>query len=306
MIDKEQGKQAPPSPLFDFHEYENCQGISMTVSGEAWETFLAEPFVLADTDIQTFHDNGFVHLRGVFPRELLADYREPLARIITGESQHRLPMAERDEYSQAFIQIMNIWTRHEHIRSFILNRRTAQIATELLGTRGVRLWHDQALYKEAGGGRTPWHADQFYWPLSSDLNVTAWIPLQDTPVEHGALQFAARSHCADYGRHHAINDAGDKAISTTLEAAGVDVVAQDFALGDVSFHGGRTFHRAEPNPTASDRAVVTIIYIDEDMRVAKPTNPYQEHDQKTWAPGCAVGDTIASAINPVLYSETWE
>ncbi len=271
-----------------------------------WEALLAEPFAITDANIEDFRENGFVHLRGVLPRELLEAYRQPFAEIVSRESRHHAPMDERDAYSQSFTQIMNIWTRYEIVRSFILNRRTAQIATALLGTRGVRLWHDQALFKEAGGGKTAWHADQFFWPLSSDLSVTAWIPLQDTPVEYGALQFAAGSHRVDHGRHHAIDDRGDQAISASLEAAGVEVVKESFSLGDISFHSGWTFHRAEPNPSAIDRAAVTMIYIDEDMRIAEPANRFQAHDQKTWAPGCAVGDRIASDINPVLYSTDWD
>ena len=59
--------------------------------------------------------------------------------------------------------------------------------------RGVRMYHDQALYKEAGGGITPWHADQYYWPLETDKTITAWIPLQATPLEMGPLEFSAGS-----------------------------------------------------------------------------------------------------------------
>lgn len=47
-----------------------------------------------------------------------------------------------------------------------------------LQVEGVRLYADQALYKEPHGGYTPWHCDAFYWPLASDKAVTAWIPLQ--------------------------------------------------------------------------------------------------------------------------------
>ena len=45
-----------------------------------------------------------------------------------------------------------------------------EIATELMQTDGARLYHDQALFKEAGGGITPWHADQYYWPLNRLAN----------------------------------------------------------------------------------------------------------------------------------------
>jgi Phytanoyl-CoA dioxygenase (PhyH) len=59
---------------------------------------------------------------------------------------------------------------------------------------GVRLYHDQALYKEAGGGPTPWHADQYYWPLTTDRVVTAWVPLQAVSADMGPLAFAERTH----------------------------------------------------------------------------------------------------------------
>ncbi len=43
---------------------------------------------------------------------------------------------------------------------------------------GVRVYADQALYKEPHGGYTPWHCDAFYWPLATDKAITAWVPLQ--------------------------------------------------------------------------------------------------------------------------------
>ena len=268
----------------------------------AYSPELGASYPLEPSDIDALQRDGFVLLKNVFPPELLRAYRTPLADIVARESRDLPPIEERDAYGKAFAQIMNIWTRHAHVRDFILNRKTAEIATRLLGCRGVRLWHDQALYKEAGGGATPWHCDQFYWPLSSDASITAWIPLQDTSIEHGALQFAAGSHTRDYGRDHSIQAQGDDDISAAIAADGLEVVARDFTLGDVSFHLGRTFHHANANPGAADRAAMTMIYIDQDMRVAQPRNAYQEFDQKTWAPGCAVGEPIASAINPVLFS----
>ena len=46
---------------------------------------------------------------------------------------------------------------------------------------GVRMYHDQASYKEAYGGITPWHADQYYSSLDKDRTITAWIPLLAVP-----------------------------------------------------------------------------------------------------------------------------
>lgn len=53
---------------------------------------------------------------------------------------------------------------------------------------------------------------QYYFPLSSDKAVTAWIPLQPTPAEMGPLQFAAGSHKVDVGRHLGISGANQQII----------------------------------------------------------------------------------------------
>ena len=59
--------------------------------------------------------------------------------------------------------------------------RFAEVAARLLGVEGVRLYHDQGLFKEPGGGPTPWHQDGYYWPLDTERTITLWMPLVDVP-----------------------------------------------------------------------------------------------------------------------------
>ena len=51
--------------------------------------------------------------------------------------------------------------------------RIARTAAALLGVDAVRLWHDQALYKESGGRETDPHQDLPYWPIAEPTTVTA-------------------------------------------------------------------------------------------------------------------------------------
>lgn len=251
--------------------------------------------------VEQYEDQGFLHLRQVFSREVIEHFGPRIAAAVAADQPNPAPLDQRDSYGQSFLQVTNLWTRHPGVRPLSLNRCCAGIATALLGTQGVRMWHDQALFKEPAGGRTAWHCDQFFWPLSSDRCVSVWIPLQDTPLEAGALQFAAGSHRYDHGRHLGISDAGDEQVAASIREHELAVHPEAFRIGDVSFHSGWTFHRAEANATETMRGVITVIYIDRAMRVAEPKNPFQQYDQDTWAPGCAVGDPIASRINPVLY-----
>ncbi len=50
------------------------------------------------------------------------------------------------------------------------------------------------------------------------------------------------------------------------------------------------------------REVMTIIYMDEDMRLIEPKNKNQKIDWETWRPGAKVGEIINTPLNPVLYS----
>jgi hypothetical protein len=70
-------------------------------------------------------------------------------------------MKERSTYQQAFLQLFNLWREDEQIKKLVFSKRLAQLAASLLQCSGSRLYHDQALFKEPGGGITPWLLDHF-------------------------------------------------------------------------------------------------------------------------------------------------
>ncbi len=53
------------------------------------------------------------------------------------------------------------------VKELGIGRKLARTANELLGDSRISLYYDQAFSKKSGGGYTPWHADQYYWPLGS-------------------------------------------------------------------------------------------------------------------------------------------
>jgi ectoine hydroxylase-related dioxygenase (phytanoyl-CoA dioxygenase family) len=263
---------------------------------------LDAPYVLPPDAVRFYRENGFVKLKQVFRAETLAKYGPEITRKVHELNTLHLPMEQRTTYQKAFLQVMNIWTKSGVVKEFVFSRRLARIAAELMGTAGVRMYHDQALYKEGKGGFTPWHADQYYWPLASTHCVTAWIPLQRTPMELGPLAFAPKSHKVDLGRDLEISDQSQSAIEKKLLAHNLGQFEEPFDLGEVSFHSGWTFHRAGRNLTELPREVMTVIYMDEDMKLAAPRNENQQLDWDTWCPGAKVGELIESPINPVLWS----
>jgi len=262
---------------------------------------LTEAYPLREDAIDQFRRDGFIHLRRVVAPETLRRYADEITIKVLELNTMDLPLSQRSTYDKAFLQVANIWRQSNIVKELVFSRRLARIATELLGSNGVRLYHDQALYKEPGGGVTPWHVDQYYWPLASPATVTAWIPLQDTPVEMGPLSFASGSHRFPFLRDLSISDASEQVIQEAMDRERYPYVERPFELGDVSFHNGYTFHRAPPNRSRQARQVMTIIYMDRDIKVSEPTNDQQRGDLETWLPGTRIGATPDGPLNPVLY-----
>ncbi len=87
-----------------------------------------------------------------------------------------------------------------------------------------------------------------------------------------------------------------------MKLSNLPVDETPFDLGEVSFHLGFTFHRAGPNTLPKAREVMTIIYMDKDMRLAEPKNQNQTNDWNNWCPGAKIGEIIDTPLNPVIYS----
>ena len=166
---------------------------------------------------------------------------------------------------------------------------------------GVRLYHDQALFKEAGGGITPWHADQYYWPLETDNTITAWIPLPETPLEMGPVEFSAGSHHIVEGRELEIGDQSEHIIQQQLRVTDYRHIKEPFDSGEVSFHSGWVFHRAGANTSGRMRKVMTVIFMDKHTKLKDPENKNKVADWEARCPGAIIGEEQNSHLTPVPY-----
>lgn len=262
---------------------------------------LDQTYELTQEQIDFYQKNRYIKLKNVFDAETLAYYGEKISEKVNELNNQEKPLDARDTYGKAFLQIFNLWREDETIKEFVMSRRLGQIAAELMQAEGARIYHDQALFKEGGGGITPWHADQYYWPLETDKTVTAWIPLQEIPLEMGPLEFSAGSHAIVEGRELAISDDSENMIAQKLRVTDFKHVIEPFDLGEVSFHSGWVFHRAGANKTDQMRKVMTVIYMDKNMNLKEPENENQKKDWEVWCPGAKVGEIINTELNPVVF-----
>jgi len=274
--------------------------METTIANTSITEDLAGTYPLTDQQLDFFNVNGFIKLKQVLRESTIHYLNEIISSEVRRLNTQHLPIEARDTYGKAFLQIMNIWTQSDPVKDIVFSKKLAGIATALLGTEGVRLYHDQALYKEPGGGHTPWHADQYYWPLATDRTVTVWIPLQATPLIMGPLELSAGSQHLPTGRNKKISDESQAILEATLKEQGYPHIIEPFDIGEVSYHQGWLFHRAGANQTDKMRSVMTIIYMDKNMRLKAPENENQVADWETWCPGAKVGEIVATPLNPVL------
>jgi ectoine hydroxylase-related dioxygenase (phytanoyl-CoA dioxygenase family) len=252
--------------------------------------------------VEQFQRDGHTVVRGLASGDEVAAYRPLIEQAALTHSTETRPLEERDTYGKAFLQVTNLWVKDDAVRAFTTARRFAKVAAALLGVPAVRLYHDQALFKEAGGGATPFHQDQFYWPFDEDLTVTMWMPLVDVPAEIGSMTFASGSHRLGHLGNVPISDESEARFREFVDQKGLRLDTHGaLAAGDATFHAGWTLHGAPPNPTGTLRAVMTVIYFADGLRAVEPDHPFRQFDLKMWLPGVKPGDLAASTINPVLY-----
>lgn len=263
--------------------------------------FLDEPYTLTAEQVSFYQKNRYIKLKHVLNEETLDFFNNAITVRVNQMKTIDTPLEQRSTYGKAFLQLFNLWCEDEVVKKLIFSKRLGKIASDLMQTDGVRIYHDQALFKEGGGGITPWHADQYYWPLETDKTVTAWMPLQATPLELGPLEFSAASHQIVEGRELEIGDESEAVIQQKLRVTDFKHVIEPFDAGEISFHSGWVFHRAGANVTNQMRKVMTIIFMDKDMKLKAPENKNQINDWNTWCPGATVGEVINSPINPIIY-----
>ena len=256
---------------------------------------LSVPYELSSRAIDQFASDGYIKLKNIINPEHLKLLRHRINNILVN--------ALGAEPGLAFRSDEMMWLRDELVRHFVLSKRIAQIASELLGVQAVRLYHDNALSKEPGCGRTPWHYDYHHFPIDSQNVCTAWIPLQPIPREMGPLAFATGMETYKLVKDLPFNKfdtSYDKQLSRIFSDNNIPVDDGSFDLGEISFHHTFSFHTAGENKTNESRMALATTYFEDGARlVSNPTMISGEFHK--FMPAIEPGDIINSAYNPVCH-----
>jgi ectoine hydroxylase-related dioxygenase (phytanoyl-CoA dioxygenase family) len=212
--------------------------------------------------VAAFQRDGFAVVPDLLGEEELERFGRLVdAAVADRRRGDRRALEEKTRYEQSFQQCINLWETHPAVRDLSFHPRIGGVAAALLGVPALRLWHDQALYKERGGRKTDPHQDQPYWPIEETDTITAWIPFDGSTLETGAMGYVPGSH--RFGVRKFVNIFTDPEPYDLLagpESRGVTPVFVEVPRGAVAFHHGLTFHTALPNRSERVRRVHTMIF----------------------------------------------
>jgi len=260
---------------------------------------LDSPTTVPEEQIKQFRKEGHTLTRGLLSRDEAALCREVIVDAADRYNTEKRKLEDRDTYGKAFLQIMNLWKNDAEVKKFVLAKRFGSVAAQLLGVKNVRIYHDQALFKEAGGGPTPWHQDQYYWPIDTPNTITMWMPLVDIDIDMGMLTFASGSHTKGRIFNHEISDESEAEFAKYVADNNFEVTrASTMKAGDATWHYGFTIHNAPGNKSNTRREVMTIIYLADGAKVTEPQNSWQVNDRKNWLMDWPVGEEVGSELNP--------
>jgi ectoine hydroxylase-related dioxygenase (phytanoyl-CoA dioxygenase family) len=262
---------------------------------------LTSEYQLTQEMIRQYKANGHVLCKGLASKDEVEFYRTAIIDGVNAQNTEKRKMEERDTYGKAFLQIFNLWRRNDILRKFVLAKRFGHVAAQLMGVERVRLYHDQALFKEPGGGHTPWHQDQYYWPLDTNNTVTMWMPLIDITSEMGIMKFASGTHTMGPITSKEISDSSEEFFNDFVKNNKLNINgAESLSAGDATFHAGWTLHNAPGNKSAKMREVMTVIYFADNTKVLKPEYEHRKKDHEVWLMSIPPGELAASELNPVI------
>lgn len=254
--------------------------------------------VLPSRLVADFQHDGYVLTPDLLSERECSEYGAAIdAAVAERTVDDKRSVDEKSLYEQSFVQCMRLWETDPAVAPLTFHPTLAEAASELLGVDRVRLWQDQALYKESGGRLTDPHQDATFWPIGDAPLVSAWIPLDGSTAENGTMGYVPGSHRA--GRLAPVDithtsEPYDILSDPALGDAGVEFV--DAAAGSVIWHHGLTVHQAAANLTGETRRVFTVVYIADGYPRAEawPVFPLDRD-------GVAVGEPMEGPGIPIVW-----
>lgn len=210
--------------------------------------------------IARYREQGFLAVEGFLDAGELAAWREHTTTAVAARLAQGGPPGD-DYYHRVFTQCIRLADEHAGLAGLVLDRRLAGFAGRLAGVRGLRLWHDQALFKGPYGHPTGWHLDCPFWSFDHADAITVWVALEDATVANGCLWYLPGTHRDGRFEQVTIGPQIGGLFQHYPEWTGIAPVPVELPAGGAVFHNGLTAHAAGANLTGGERRAMTVAWM---------------------------------------------
>lgn len=253
-----------------------------------------------DDDIAFYEEHGYWISPVILPAPVLDAAERGMSRYYAGDYDFDPPGVGGFAPEQASGLRKNDYSslRIRELARLVAYPMIAATAARLSGSTGIRLWHDQLLFKppDAPGvaGNVGWHTDRQYWlTCSSEKMLTAWVGFHDVDENCGSVSFLDGSHRWEVP--------GLDFFSQNLAALEAQIGRQGYELtvrptrmrrGQVSFHHCRTVHGSGPNRSGAPRRSLAI-------HMQPADNRWRERLRPDGTPARHGNDALVRAVDGV-------
>lgn len=266
---------------------------------------------LAQEHIDSYHRDGFVIIDDFLDADELETWRLTVDRAVLDRDGRKfanqdVKIGEDDGinpdaayYGKVFDQLLNLWQTDDEMRELILDRRIGEMASNLAGIQGVRVWHDQALIKRPWANPTGFHLDTPLWSFSNRDAISIWVALDDATAENGCLCFFPGSHQQTTFENPGITKNIDAVFDMYPEFSSAEPARAVMKAGTCSFHNGMCIHGAGANMTNRSRRAMTCAF----MPIGSTFNGQQNILTEEQLARLSIGDELADdEQNPIVFS----
>ena len=268
---------------------------------------------VTDRDVAFYQENGYWISPKIFSDAELERFRAHHARVIAGDYETGQPPFDRNLPPEGpinrLVKIDNSHWSDSAISQLVTTPLLGAMAAKLAGVSGIRLWHDQLLFKppqaEASAGAVGWHQDYHYWQCSASTDMlTAWIALVDVDENNGCMEVVPGSHKWGLLPESDFFEQDMDALKARIEAASgqsFETVPCILPAGAVSFHHCLTIHGSRPNQSNGPR-ISMVSHMMPDGTCYQSGTPADAHMNVRFLSGDD-GALFAGPYFPVIYRE---
>ncbi|WP_295676703.1 phytanoyl-CoA dioxygenase family protein [uncultured Mucilaginibacter sp.] len=263
-----------------------------------------------ETQVEFYQQNGFIVIEDFLTPIELEYWRTLVMNAVRNRKGQKMPGKElktgEDDginedaayYGKVFDQLLNLWQTDDGVKELMFDERIGEMAAKLSGADGIRIWHDQALFKRPWANPTSWHLDTPFWSFSDRRALSIWVALDDATPENGCLFFIPGSCHQTTFENKGIGKNMDGIFEVYPQFAKITSFAAPMKAGSCSFHNGLTIHGANANMTSGFRRAMTCAYMPDGNVFNGTANILPEDYLQT----LKIGDLLNNdEQNPLIY-----